>query len=361
MEYHKYISGEESTFHPSFLSYKTQTPVPGTPGLPTTGTPTHLAYEFPVSSPGSEESDRESLVMEEVEDSADEGLSESYAAGIDSHHWEREDEQTKRSDAPPGRDSERKHLNTRSRGSKHYRRSRKVAPLPYATSLPVSPNRGADLAWMDTVNGPQLMSIVPVSIHQSSPQQQVPGPQFVLPSPRVAPATVFYHHPPPHGPPQSHLTPRRAQSVTGQHHSAGTKPHATEDRGESEGGASRDSVDGPDETTGEQSGKEEQGLAKRSSTEEPKFGLDEKTFTTSAAIHDHTDRTATDLPVHDQADKHTAMTTPVPDQADPTAATDATSTARPQHQQNTVQKMLREVSNEHSNALSGINCNTTGI
>ena len=198
MEYHKYISGEESTFHPSFLSYRHQPPPLSPPGLPLLvdnsqthmmGSPVGHEEQPPIVGLGSE---GESLVVEEVE-----GTEESSTSLSDSeatHAAQHEEQADTGARSPVKHEKEPK---PRKEQSQHWPkrifRRHKVAPLTYSAPLTSSVPTGTDLAWMDTVNGPQLMSVMPVQFSQPHLQRHTPQPpQYVLPPPPVATSPVHY-------------------------------------------------------------------------------------------------------------------------------------------------------------------------
>lgn len=92
----------------------------------------------------------------------------------------------------------------------HVIRRNKVAPLTSKTSyISHTPINMANLAWMDTINGPQLLNVMPLPLHT---HQQLNTPQYVLP---VSSA----HHRTPRSYSQS-LTPRpHSNSHSQSHHS----------------------------------------------------------------------------------------------------------------------------------------------
>ena len=249
MEYYRYITGQDSSFHPSFLSFRQQTPLPsvGEQSLLMTGSVPQTPGEFQLlnSEDDEEEEIEEDLSVSEAEDHElssassllDLDLSRTPHAGT--QEWEtRHDHGKKREERTEehtssdddveaeehplqpkleSRPTQRKEKK-KSRGF-NVRRSHRVAPAPYppvnVTSTPqhgaIHPTSGhMGLAWMDTVNGPQLMSMQPVF---GSPPQQLPPPQYVLPAQAmVSPLSLSHHpyHPPPlHQPPTySHPSPK---------------------------------------------------------------------------------------------------------------------------------------------------------
>ena len=214
MEYYKYICGHESSFHPSFLSFHQQRPITlstlARQPLTTAGqvmyTPRQPQY-FDKEEQGEDGSD---MVVTEAEGSELFATSSSRDQNIGNH--EEKDEKSDKElaeHATSDDDNEREHLlvpefqtqrkKQQSRGFK-LRRSRKVAPLPYTPASGVAPAPGSlagtqmGLAWMDTVNGAQLMSI------HFSPQP----PSFPISHQTHLPPTSPYHPPPPHHPPDTH-------------------------------------------------------------------------------------------------------------------------------------------------------------
>ena len=145
----------------------------------------------------------------------------------------------------------------KSRGGLNLRRSHRVAPLPYTpvniTSTPQhrAPHQASGhigLGWMDTVNGPQLMSMQPIL---ASPPLQFPPPQYVLPAQAMvsplSPSHYPYHPPPlPHTPtnthPFTHYTPRKQRASKQPPRSGKTGRRSRKERDHLEIGA--DTVDG---------------------------------------------------------------------------------------------------------------------
>ena len=256
MEYHKYISGEESSFHPSFLSYKNQPLLPpSSPGLPLlvqhSPQPDHTDYtvgheqQSPEGTPGTR---GETLIMEEVE-----GSEESDSSFPNSEANAKHNEDYVEPDALPPVESE-KGTKGRTKEQKWYGRQQrifqrnKVAPLmtystPFSSSVPPHV-LGGDLAWMDTVNGPQLMSLKPVQL--SRPHLQRP-PQYVLPPPQVSSSPLHYHPYPSH----THLQSPPRVPLT--HHSMTRQQQVGKQqamfRQESSGSGSEE-IDGPESVNG---------------------------------------------------------------------------------------------------------------
>ena len=197
MEYHKYITGEESSFHPSFLSYKNQSlgvssPVGLPPLVQTSPLPPHMEYTVDheqQSLPGSES---ESPILEEVEGSEESDSSLQNSETSVSHHKEQvEQEATSAAECEKAKErKEQKH-----RPPRRIFRRHKIAPVTYSpqflSSVPAQ-TTGADLAWMDTVNGPQLMSVKPVPHSQPHLQWRTRPPQYVLPPPHVSSSPVHF-------------------------------------------------------------------------------------------------------------------------------------------------------------------------
>ena len=130
------------------------------------------------------------------------------------------------------------------------RRRHKVAPMSYTPHA--SPTRAtgqSGLAWMDTVNGVQLMSVAPVDIFSAPPQlQQPPPPQYVLPPQTPIPHTSPFQYPYP-PPPTFHpaylLDPM--QQYTPRTHPVSNPPHSVMRSRKRKGGESGiDAVDGRD-------------------------------------------------------------------------------------------------------------------
>ena len=130
------------------------------------------------------------------------------------------------------------------------RRRHKVAPMSYTPHA--SPTRAtgqSGLAWMDTVNGVQLMSVAPVDIFSAPPQlQQPPPPQYVLPPqtpiPHISPLQYPYP-PPPTFHPAYLLDPM--QQYTPHTHPVSNPPHSVMRSRKRKGGESGiDTVDGRD-------------------------------------------------------------------------------------------------------------------
>ena len=288
VEYYRYITGQDSSFHPSFLSFRQQTPLPSVGGqsLLMTGSAPQTPGELQLLN--SEDDEEEEEIEEDlsVSDAEDHELS-SASSLLDLHlprtphagtqeretrhdHGKRREEGTEerttseddveaeehplqpKLESRPTQRKEKK----KSRGF-NLRRSHRVAPAPYlpvnVTSTPqygaIPPASGhMGLAWMDTVNGPQLMSMQPV--FASSPQQ-LPPPQYVLPAqamvPPLSPSHHPYHPPPSHQPPTySHpspqYTPHTHQASKPQPRSARTHRRSKKEREHHETGT--DVVDG---------------------------------------------------------------------------------------------------------------------
>ena len=215
MEYYKYICGHESSFHPSFLSFHQQRPITlstlARQPLTTAGQVMYTPGQ-PVESQHFDKEqggDGSDMVVTEAEGSELFATSSSRDQNTGNHEEKSDKELAEH--ATSDDDNEREHLlvpefqtqrkKQQSRGFK-LRRSRKVAPLPYTPASDVVPAPGPlagtqmGLAWMDTVNGAQLMSIQPFLF---SPQP----PPFPISPQTHLPPTSLYHPPPPHHLPDS--------------------------------------------------------------------------------------------------------------------------------------------------------------
>ena len=291
MEYHKYISGEESSFHPSFLSFRNQPPPPSTPALPLVvmSPASHAQRDRQVTElvpqgVGSESNG--SLILKEVEDLDESDVSSPDSKGTCIHVSQHEEQVEVASEEREKESDNRRTEQKQYRRPRHVLRRHKVAPLTYCTSFtsPVSAGGRTDLAWMDTVNGPQLMSVMPVPIPQPHPQQQIrPPPQYVLPSPQVVTSPVHYFSPTSS---QSHHTPHSHLA-----HSARSNRQQRKNKEKNDGhsfATETDFIDGPED--GEDSREQSHHTADDTPTEPIKEqdGLNGKKETITAPPHDKT-------------------------------------------------------------------------
>ena len=372
MEYHRYLSGEESSFHPSFLSYKHQPPLVSTPAPPlvvmggVTSSPTNLAaQEFPVETLTGEvgESESDSLILEEVE-----GSEVSYETSSDSRGEEdievtevgEEAEHARPLEGGVGLKESRESQREQKRHNIVHRlfHRHKIAPLPQTTlGSSSSPyNVGADLAWMDTINGPQLMSVLPV---QYSPLVQQPvSPHSVIRPPHLAPSPVHSHHLPSYHLPH---TQYRTHSKTKQQHLAGREQSNGIVK---ENFRETDFVDGPDDAT-DGSREPEQSLTNTGAPQDRSTSTtgtsDEANQATHTTDQQHIATTTTQTQEHlsqPTIDTTTLTRNEVADQLNATngeqettttttaaqeQAESSITTAREQPDQSVVQRMIREV------------------
>lgn len=213
MEYYKYISGQESSFHPSILSFRQQRPItlPSLAGqslvMPArvSLTPADTDESQPLNA---EDDDRENEDISENEESELSAASMSDLPGATNtgnHEQRKRSDKTHAQLASSGGDNLTEHSPMHSEFQTHKKRKKglkmhhrhRIAPLPYTPDTTTTvPQQIGRLAWMETVNGAQLMSIQPILFSSLQP----PPPHYVLPPQASVSPMTPYHYPYPPSP-----------------------------------------------------------------------------------------------------------------------------------------------------------------